>query len=78
MTEDETKKDAINGAARALHETYFGRGTWGSYGSDARIHARRALHRALLALAAQGFELVPSHQPTPQQDNHAEARLIAS
>ncbi len=58
MSEDETKRGAINLASKALHEAYFGPGTWVTYGTDARGHARKALQRALTTLSTQGFELV--------------------
>lgn len=55
---DEDKKAALNLGARALHETYFGKGTWQAYGAEARQHARRSLQKALSELARQGYVLV--------------------
>jgi hypothetical protein len=63
MIDDDRKRDAINLAAKTLHETYFGAGTWISYGAEARGHARRALRRALSTLADQGFDLTPAAVP---------------
>lgn len=55
---DKEYKAALNQGARALHEWYFGKGTWLAYGADGRQHARRSLQKALTELARHGYVLV--------------------
>lgn len=50
-------------AARAIHENYYGKGTWKTAEPSERGHARQAVRLVLAALEKQGLSVASQKEP---------------
>ena len=55
--DEKANKKAVEDAARAVHETYWGKSTWKAAGVEARSQARQAVRKTLAAFEKNGLQV---------------------
>ena len=63
MIDEKSNKKALETAARAVHENYYGVDTWKSAGANSRSAARHAVRLTVDALERHGLSVVAGRPP---------------
>ena len=63
MIDERANKKALETAARAVHENYYGSGTWRGAGTGGRSAARHAVRLTVSALEKHGLAVVAGRPP---------------
>ncbi len=58
MIDEKKHKTALERAARAIHESYYGPDSWKQAGAPERSHARQAVRLALGAVEKNGLSIL--------------------